>query len=95
MTEDKKTIIAERTKNLERLEWERQAFGLTAEDVRQQVATYGAHSPLLYAMGILSDVQVLFERTDTDNLDEQLETARQWINKVKLIMGDERKKIDK
>ena len=53
-------------------------FGMTVEQVEAEKPEF--YGPGLWAMSILSDVQELVSRNPTD---DDLELARQWINKAK------------
>lgn len=66
----------------EKKAFDTQAMGCTAENLRESKPVF--MDTLLYAMAILSDAQEMIDRNDG-------ETARQFINRAKLLMIDERR----
>jgi hypothetical protein len=63
--------------------WDLQAFGCTAESLRESKPAF--YSPLMYAMAILSDAQ---EEAAGGNM----ERVRQYINRAKMFIDEERAK---
>lgn len=83
-------------------DYERQIkmFGMTTIEVL--ASKPGFYSNGLYAMAILSDVQEVLARLDTVigepanhaslTFKKELETARQWINKAKFFIAENKDK---
>ena len=63
----------------EQIEWQKQAYGTTIEEMENQFESELVDDPAFYAICILSDAQEVLEHNP--------ETARQFINKAKYFMA--------
>jgi hypothetical protein len=73
-----------------REEWEVKCYGMTAEEIMQDLPSYTKNSDaqlLMYAMGIMSDAQHIMLSHEED--------ARQFINKAKYLVDKVQSKLHK
>jgi hypothetical protein len=77
---------AERAK---REAWERQCYGCLARDLDEAVASPLSGGPVMFAMSILSDAQMVIgtELNEGPVAEERAEQARQYMNRAKYIIS--------
>ncbi len=69
--------------------WETQCYGCLARDLDEAVASPLSGSPVMFAMSILSDAQMVIsdELNEGPVSEERAEQARQYMNRAKYVIS--------